>query len=74
MFKRAREGALHTSAPIDSGQSGGGLLACERGAYRLLGMLRGYGAYRNGSDYVKLANHSVAVAASTIHRVLAGGR
>ena len=73
VFQRTRGGALHTSAPIDSGQSGGGLLACERGAYRLLGMLRGYGAYRRGSDYVKLANHSVAVAASTIHRVLAGG-
>ena len=73
VFQRSREGALHTSAPIDSGQSGGGLLVCDRGAYRLLGMLRGYGAYRSGDRYVKLENHSVSVAAATIHRFLAAG-
>ena len=74
VFQRSREGALHSSAPIDPGQSGGGLLACERGAFRMLGMLRGFGAYRDGDAYVKLANHSVSVAGATIHRVLAGRR
>jgi len=69
-FQRNREGALHTSAPIDSGQSGGGLLTCEQGSYHLLGMLRGYGAYLSGDRYVKLENHSVSVAATTIHRIL----
>jgi len=68
VFQKNRQGALHTSAPIDSGQSGGGLLSCERGHYELLGMLRGYGAYLSGNRYVKLQNHSVAVAATTIHR------
>ena len=72
VFQRNREGALHASAPIDSGQSGGGLLACERGEFRVLGMLRGFGAYREGDVYVKLDNHSVSVAGATIHRVLAG--
>jgi len=68
VFQRNRQGALHTSAPIDSGQSGGGLLSCDGGHYELLGMLRGYGAYLSGDRYVKLQNHSVAVAAPTIHR------
>lgn len=66
VFQRNRQGALHTSAGIDSGQSGGGLLTCERGSYQLLGMLRGYGAYLSGDRYVKLENHSVSVAAATI--------
>ncbi len=69
-FQRNREGALHTSAPIDSGQSGGGLLGCEQGRYQLMGMLRGYGAYLSGDRYVKLKNHSVSVAASTIQRLV----
>ena len=70
VFQKHRDGALHTSAPIDSGQSGGGLLACSQGTYRLAGLLRGYGAYLSGSRYVKLENHSVSVAASTIQRFL----
>jgi len=69
-FQRNREGALHTSAPIDSGQSGGGLLGCEHGRYQLMGMLRGYGAYLSGDRYVKLKNHSVSVAAATIQRLI----
>jgi len=70
VFQRNRAGALHTSAPIDSGQSGGGLLSCEQGSYQLLGMLRGYGAYLSGDRYVKLQNHSVSVAAATIQRFI----
>jgi len=70
VFQRNRAGALHTSAPIDSGQSGGGLLSCEQGSYQLLGMLRGYGAYLSGDRYVKLENHSVSVAADTIQRFI----
>ncbi|MBX2823633.1 MAG: serine protease [Gammaproteobacteria bacterium] len=66
VFQKKMSGALHTSAPIDSGQSGGGLLSCEGGSYRLAGMLRGYGAYFKGGQYVKLENHSVSVAAATI--------
>jgi len=70
VFQRNRSGALHTSAPIDSGQSGGGLLTCNQGSYQLLGMLRGYGAYLSGDRYVKLQNHSVSVAAATIQRFI----
>lgn len=74
VFQRNRKGALHTSASIDSGQSGGGLLACTRGSYHLAGLLRGYGAYLSGDRYVKLENHSVAVAASTIQQFLSRWR
>lgn len=70
VFQRDREGALHTSASIDSGQSGGGLLSCQNGSWQLLGMLRGYGAYLEGDAYVKLENHSVSVAAATISEFL----
>lgn len=64
------EGALHASATIDSGQSGGGLLACRNGAWEILGMLRGFGAYVEGGHYVKIQNHSVSVAAATIQQFL----
>jgi S1-C subfamily serine protease len=64
------EGALHSSATIDSGQSGGGLLACTDGDWELLGMLRGFGAYMDGDHYVKIQNHSVSVAAATIQQFL----
>lgn len=68
VFQRKSRGALHTSAPIDSGQSGGGLLSCHNGSYQLAGMLRGFGAYLKGDEYVKLDNHSVSVASATIQR------
>ena len=71
VFQKNSDGALHTSATIDSGQSGGGLLACSQGHYSLVGMLRGYGAYLSGDQYVKLENHSVSVAATTIQGFLA---
>lgn len=70
VFQRDRAGSFHTSAPIDSGQSGGGLLTCNEGSYQLLGMLRGYGAYLSGDRYVKLQNHSVSVAAATIQEFI----
>ena len=70
VLQDTREGALHSSATIDSGQSGGGLLSCNDGVWEMLGMLRGYGAYLQGDHYVKLPNHSVSVAAATINRFL----
>lgn len=66
-FQDKLDGVLHTSAPIDAGESGGGLIACERGDFVLAGMLRGYGAYLKGDEYVRIENHSVSVAASDIH-------
>ena len=64
--KAESDGALHTTAPIDSGQSGGGLITCEGGQHVLAGMLRGFAAYVNGDSYVKIKNHSVSVATTDI--------
>ncbi len=70
--KAENDGALHTTAPIDSGQSGGGLISCERGRHVLAGMLRGFAAYVNGDHYVKIKNHSVSVASVDIRNFLTG--
>ncbi len=64
--KAETDGALHTTAPIDSGQSGGGLISCEEGKHVLAGMLRGFAAYVSGDSYVKIKNHSVSVATADI--------
>lgn len=69
-FLRFVGNVLHTSATIDPGQSGGGLLSCTQGSWSLVGMLRGYGAYWQGDQYVKLQNHSVSVAGTTISNFL----
>jgi len=69
-FKQVHGAALHSSATIDSGQSGGGLLSCTEGRWQLVGMLRGYGASLDGDQYVKLENHSVSVAGTTINHFL----
>ena len=58
--------SIHSSAGIDSGESGGGLLACEEGRFVLAGMLRGYGAYRTQDGLVRLEDYSISVAARDI--------
>jgi len=67
-FQDIHEGVLHTSASIDAGESGGGLLACDKGDFVLAGMLRGYGAYHQDGKYIKIENHSVSVTAQDIER------
>ena len=65
-FVSKKAEAIHTSAGIDSGESGGGLLSCEHGEFVLAGMLRGYGAYRTERGLVRLEDYSISVAASDI--------
>lgn len=65
-FVAQKAEAIHTSAGIDSGASGGGLLTCEEGRFVLAGMLRGYGAYRTAEGLVKLEDYSISVAARDI--------
>ena len=72
VFTRQAGVAVHTSAPIDQGHSGGGLLQCANGSYELAGMLRGYGAYLSDGRYVRVKNHSVSVAAATIQQFVTG--
>jgi len=61
---------LHTSAEIDSGDSGGGLIGCQQGKHVLAGMLRGYGAIKQGEEYIKIANYSASVAARNINEFI----
>lgn len=65
-FVSKKAEAIHTSAGIDSGESGGGLLTCENGEFVLAGMLRGYGAYRTEQGLVRIKDYSISVAASDI--------
>jgi S1-C subfamily serine protease len=65
-FVSKKAEAIHTSAGIDSGESGGGLLTCENGEFVLAGMLRGYGAYRTDRGLVRIEDYSISVAASDI--------
>lgn len=65
-FVAKKAEAIHTSAGIDSGESGGGLLSCEHGEFVLAGMLRGYGAYRTDQGLVRLEDYSISVAARDI--------
>ncbi len=65
-FVAKKAEAIHTSAGIDSGASGGGLLSCEHGEFVLAGMLRGYGAYHTEQGLVRLEDYSISVAASDI--------
>jgi len=67
-FKNKRNGVFHTSAHIDAGGSGGGLIHCVDGQFVLAGMLRGYGAYVTGGSTIKIQNHSVSVTVSDIVR------
>ena len=69
-FVSKKAEALHTSAGIDSGESGGGLLSCENGEFVLAGMLRGYGAYRTDQGLVRLEHYSISVPASEIQFTL----
>lgn len=60
-FNFTQAEAIHTSAGIDSGESGGGLLSCENGQFVLAGMLRGYGAYLVDGELVRLDDYSISV-------------
>ena len=73
-FVSQKAEAIHTSAGIDSGESGGGLLSCEDGKFVLAGMLRGYGAYRTENGLVRLEDYSISVAASDIKFTLDLGK
>jgi hypothetical protein len=58
--------AIHASAGINLGESGGGLLSCGYGEFVLAGILRGYGAYRIKRDLVRLEDYSISSVASDI--------
>lgn len=61
-----REGGLLTSAAIDAGSSGGGLLRCINGEFSLAGMIRSYMAYYRQGKQVMVPERSISVPAETI--------
>lgn len=70
-FLRYRNGGLLTTAEIDAGSSGGGLLHCENGQVRVAGMIRSYMAYYKDGVPVRLPGRSIAVPASAIEAFVA---
>lgn len=55
-FQGVANGRLYTTAQIDNGYSGGGLLRCNAGAYELAGVVHGFVAYQQGDDYVNIGD------------------
>lgn len=65
-FQNEAQGRLYTSAPINAGASGGGLIRCRNGEFELAGLIRGYGAYRVGDELIPLHDLSIHTPADQI--------
>lgn len=61
---------LHTTAEVNHGQSGGGLVTCTDGQYMLSGMIISYGAVLRDGEYVRLKNYSVAVSTDEVSSLI----
>lgn len=61
-----QSGRLFSSAPINLGVSGGGLLRCVDGEFTLAGMIRGYGAIWKGDQLIHKRDLSISVPAYQI--------
>lgn len=66
------DGTLHTTASVDHGQSGGGLISCEGGRYVLAGMTTGFGAISAGGEIIRLDDYSVSLSAIDIKPLMEG--
>ncbi len=60
------DGTLHTTASVDHGQSGGGLISCEDGRHVLAGMTTAFGAISAGGEIIRLDDYSVSLSAIDI--------
>ncbi|MGI9286329.1 MAG: trypsin-like peptidase domain-containing protein [Pseudomonadales bacterium] len=56
LYQNMFNGRLYTSAHINSGSSGGGLLRCQAGNFELAGVVHGYVAQRAGTNYVNIGD------------------
>ena len=65
-FFRYRNGGLLTSADINAGSSGGGLLHCEHGQFKLAGMIRSYLARVKHGQAIAIPHRSISVPADAI--------
>ncbi len=66
------DGTLHTTASVDHGQSGGGLISCEGGRHVLAGMTTGFGAISAGGEIIRLDDYSVSLSAIDIKPMVEG--
>ena len=63
---------VQTTASVNHGQSGGGLLACDQGRFVLAGMVRAFGATQEGNKLIRLDNYSVSVNSDEIRNFVVG--
>lgn len=59
-FRTEANRLIYTSAPVNFGQSGGGLLSCENGRLVLTGIIRAFGAEKKNGKLVRRDDISVA--------------
>lgn len=69
-FQIVHQGRLYTSAPITSGNSGGGLLRCDAGQFELAGLVQSFHGYRRGQDFISAGHLSVVIPSSEIETFL----
>lgn len=62
----ATDGTVFSTAPVDVGASGGGLMRCHQGEFSLAGVVSGFVVDRLGSGYVNTYDLSTAVPATYI--------
>ncbi|HGG59041.1 MAG TPA: serine protease [Gammaproteobacteria bacterium] len=69
-YKGLWANSLYTSASVNFGQSGGGLIACENGRHVLAGIVRAFGATRVDGKLVRRDDVSVATTIDDVRRFL----
>lgn len=66
--------SVYTSASVNFGQSGGGLIACEKGEHVLAGMVRAFAATRVDGKLIRRNDLSVATDINKIRDFLASNQ
>ena len=61
---------LYTSAPITSGNSGGGLLHCKDGRFELAGIVQSFHGYQRGENFISVGHLSVSLPIREVERFL----
>lgn len=67
-YKGTWSNAIYTSASVNYGQSGGGLIGCENNQHVLVGMVRAFGAVRKNGKLVRRDDISIATGLDDIRR------
>lgn len=73
-YEGLENGDLHTTASVDHGQSGGGLITCVDGEHVLAGMLTAFGAIDKGDYYERLDDYSISLPVIEIYWLLQANR